>query len=143
MTSSTIEIDLGRQADFTILNYDYNSFLRVLYRGQILEDLVAVLNSDLSKVAPASRANFVSDYFAFAENDALTGINIERTLNLTQFMKMETEFIVWTMFDGGMSYIRNILKFTENLSVLDEYLQQLIAEYYNALGWAVDVSKVR
>ena len=58
---------------------------RVLYESKMLDDVLYGLNSDINQISPFSRANFVSDYFAFAENTPLTGIDIEQENN-TKFI---------------------------------------------------------
>lgn len=129
--------------DLIIVNYEYSSMVRVLYEGTMLTNILTALAANINNISPFSRANFVSDYFAFAENEPLTGINIEETLTNTQFMVAETEYVVWVMFNQGMDYIWTILKYTENSTVLDDYVQFLVNAYYNKYGWDQNLSNIR
>ena len=135
--------DLKITPDFVVLNYDYTNFVRVLYEGTILDDFQRTLRNEPTSISSFSRANFVLDYCVFAENTALTGIDIEKTFDLTTFMADEVDFSVWTMFNQGMSYIRQILKFTDSKEILDDYLQDLVQNYYNAAGWDQNLSNIR
>ena len=74
MTERNHRIEISGDSDFIVVNSQFNSFLRVLYTGEILEDLSATLNKDIENVHHLSRANFVSDMFAFAENTPLTEV---------------------------------------------------------------------
>ena len=108
------DVNLESNIDFAIVNADYVSFFRTKYDGQILDDLVNVLSVDHKSVPSFTRANFVADYFAFAENKPLTSVDITDTLEYTSFMAQETDYVVWKMFDRAMSSVRGILKFTDN-----------------------------
>ena len=74
MTEKNHQIEISEDSNFIVVNSQYNSFLRVLYTGEILEDLSNALNEDIENVHHLSRANFVSDMFAFAENTPLTQV---------------------------------------------------------------------
>ena len=74
MTDKNHQIEISGDSNVIVVNSQYNSFLRVLYTGEILEDLSATLNKDIENVHHLSRANFVSDMFAFAENTPLTEV---------------------------------------------------------------------
>lgn len=65
--------------------------VRVLYQDELLSTFIATLNTNIDEISPFSRANFVSDNFAFAENEPLSGINIEQALTNIQFMSGEIE----------------------------------------------------
>jgi len=39
------------------------------------------------------------------------------------------------MFNQGMDYIWSILRHTDNSKYLNQYVQSLVAEYYNTVGW--------
>ena len=108
------DVNLESDIDFAIVNADYVSFFRTKYDGQILDDLLNVLSVDHTVVPSFSRANFVADYFAFAENKPLTSVDITDTLEYTSFLAEETDYAVWKMFDRAMSSVRGILKFTES-----------------------------
>ena len=74
VSGETEEVSIPGNAKLVVVNNQYNSFLRVLYRGEMLEDFSNALNADIENVHHLSRANFVSDMFAFAENTPLTEV---------------------------------------------------------------------
>ena len=143
LTTETGSFDLPGTPDLVVANNEYIAFARVLYEGKMLTNMLDTLNSNIAKITPFSRANFVSDYFAFAENTALTGVEIDQTLTNTQFMSQETDFTVWSMFSNGINYLRTILKFTNNKEVLDGYLQHLVDAYYLKHGWNQNLNTIR
>ena len=117
--------------------------VRVLYEDDMLSNIVDTLNENIDNIPPFTRANFVSDNFAFAENEPLTGVDIEQTLTNTQFMVDENEYVVWVMFNQGMDYIWSILKYTSNGATLDEYVRSLVQTYYERYGWDQDLENIR
>jgi len=117
--------------------------VRVLYEDTVLANLISALDENIDNIPPFSRANFVSDNFAFAQNAPLTGVTIDQTLTNTHFMSSETEHVVWVMFNQGMDYIWSILKFTENGPILDDYVRSLVQAYYERFGWGMDLENSR
>ena len=134
--------DVG-EPDLVILNTNYQSMVRVWYDEDLIANILSALDTDIESIPKFSRSNFVSDYFAFAENTPLTGVSIEEALENTKFMKKEEEYIVWFMFNQGFDHIWSILKFTENKKTIENYIQYIVQNFYNKKGWNVNLGTVR
>ena len=65
--------------------------VRVLYEGDAKFNIQGQLASDVNSVNEKSRAQMVFDYFAFAENDALTGVKVTDALEFTEFASRDTD----------------------------------------------------
>ena len=63
----------------------------VLYEGDAKFNIQGRLASDVNSVNEKSRAQMVFDYFAFAENDALTGVKVTDALEFTEFASRDTD----------------------------------------------------
>ena len=109
---------------------DGSSFLLniVNFKDSALTKILRAL--DESAVDDFSRANFVSDYFAFSENPALTGISITDTFEYTQFLKNDLSYASWLYFNEGISFVHGLMKFTSNKDLLNSYLEELSASFY-------------
>lgn len=46
-------------------------------------------------------------------------------------LKTQTK-TVWDLYARGISYIRSIMKHTDDKAVLDKYLQEIIATFYRS-----------
>ena len=65
--------------------------VRVLYENDAKFNIQGQLASDVNSVNEKSRAQMVFDYFAFAENDALTGVKVTDALEFTEFASRDTD----------------------------------------------------
>ena len=74
-----------------IWKFEFRSLVRVLYEGDAKFNIQGQLASDVNSVNEKSRAQMVFDYFAFAENDALTGVKVTDALEFTEFASRDTD----------------------------------------------------
>ena len=112
--------------------------VRVLYEGEAGENLKIELNSNIDSINSKSRAQIVFDYFAFAENTALTGVSIVDALDFTRFVQYDLDITVWDLFVESITYIRSILKHTNDKDIFDGYLNDIIALFYKVLDYKLD-----
>jgi len=133
---------LSSDPAYVVVNHDYRSLVRVLYENDAKFNIQGQLASDVNSVNEKSRAQMVFDYFAFAENDALTGVKVTDALEFTEFASRDTDKTVWDLYARGISYIRSIMKHTDDKAVLDKYLQEIIATFYSKNNWDMDVTKI-
>jgi aminopeptidase N len=134
----------GLSADpaYVVVNDNYRSLVRVLYEGDAKFNIQGQLASDVNSVNEKSRAQMMFDYFAFAENDVLTGVKVTDALEFTEFASRDTDKTVWDLYARGISYIRSIMKHTSDKAVLDKYLQEIIGTFYSKNNWNIDVTKI-
>ena len=104
----------------------------VNFKDSALTNILRALEE--STVEDFSRANFVSDYFAFSENPSLTGISITDTFEYTQFLKNDLSYASWLYFNEGISFVHGLMKFTSNKDLLNSYLEELSASFYEKAG---------
>ncbi|CAG5086785.1 Oidioi.mRNA.OKI2018_I69.PAR.g11352.t1.cds [Oikopleura dioica] len=102
-------------------------------RRKILDQL----SSDKDMIPKAARAKLIADYFAFAENVELTGRDITNAFEVAKFASEETEKLVWDVINSATAYTSTILRFTENKSLLDDYMQVQVRAFYDLYGNAV------
>lgn len=74
-----------------VQNFEFRSLVRVLYENDAKFNIQGQLASDVNSVNEKSRAQMVFDYFAFAENDALTGVKVTDALEFTEFASRDTD----------------------------------------------------
>jgi len=129
-------------SNFTVVNYQYRSMVRVLYEGEAGENLKIELNSNIDSINSKSRAQIVFDYFAFAENTALTGVSIVDALDFTRFVQYDLDITVWDLFVESITYIRSILKHTNDKDIFDGYLNDIIALFYKENSWNLNVNTI-
>ena len=131
-----------KESNFAFVNNQFRSLVRVLYEDEAKANVQEKLNEDTDSVDPKTRAQVVFDYFAFAENKALTGVSVTDALEITDFVRNDVDITVWELYQGGVKYMRNIMKYTEDKAVLDGYLNGIVEKFYNANDWSLDVSKI-
>jgi len=100
-----------------IWNFEFRSLVRVLYEGDAKFNIQGQLASDVNSVNEKSRAQMVFDYFAFAENDALTGVKVTDALEFTEFASRDT--------DKETSSLIQKLKLKMNYSVRSNDMKKL------------------
>ena len=129
-------------ADYSFVNNQFRSLVRVLYQDEAAEQVQLQLASSLDSVDSKTRAQIVFDYFAFAENSVLTGVSVTDALEFTDFVRDDLDKTVWRLYADGIKYMRNIMKYTEDKDILDGYLAGIVDKMYKANDWSTDVSKI-
>ena len=116
--------------------------VRVLYEGEAAENVKIQLNSDIDSINPKTRAAIVFDYFAFAENMELTGVSIDYALDFTRFVQYDLDITVWDLFVESITYIRSIMKHTNDKAIFDGYLNQIIDLFYRENNWNLNLNEI-
>ena len=131
-----------KESKFAFVNDQFRSLVRVLYEGDAKVNVKNQLNEDTDSVDPKTRAQIVFDYFAFAENKALTGVSVTDALEFTDFVRNDVDKTVWDLYQDGVRYMRDIMKYTDDKAVLDGYLNGIVDKFYTANNWSTEVSKI-
>ena len=131
-----------KESKYAFVNDQFRSLVRVLYEGDAKVNVQAQLSQDTDSVDPRTRAQIVFDYFAFAENKALTGVSVTDALEFTDFVRNDVDKTVWDLYQDGVRYMRDIMKYTDDKAVLDGYLNGIVDKFYSANNWSTDVSKI-
>lgn len=130
------------ESDFAFVNNQFRSLVRVLYEGTAADNVQKQLGSDLDSVDTKTRAQIVFDYFAFAENNGLTGVKVTDALDFTDFVRNDVDKTVWRLYADGIKYMRDIMKYTDDKDILDGYLNGVVAKMYAANDWSTNVSAI-
>ena len=140
--SSGVQAFEVNEADFVVVNNQFRSLARVLYQNNAADNLQAQLASKPQSVDSKTRAQIVFDYFAFAENPSLTGVSITDALEFTDFVRNDDDKTVWELYQDGIKYMRDIMKYTDDKDILDGYLKGIVEKFYQKNNWGVDVGKI-
>lgn len=93
------------------LNRDQIGFYRVNYDVDEWQRLSAALISNHSQFTISDRGHLLNDAFSLASASQLS---YDIALNLTPFLKSETEYVPWSVALGALSGLRSILYHSEH-----------------------------
>ncbi|KAH0615925.1 hypothetical protein JD844_026568 [Phrynosoma platyrhinos] len=121
---------------FLKVNKDHFGFYRVNYETQVWDHLTNIMTNNHQDFSSADRAGFLDDAFALARARLL---NYSYALNLTKYLKNETEYIPWQRAVVAVSYIGDMLQDDNTLyPKFQEYFRSLVKPIADQLEWKND-----
>jgi hypothetical protein len=91
LSDAILDVEEGQSL---VVNTDSKGFYRVQYSNRTLEQINSVLMNNHEIITTKSRARIIDDTFTLAQAGRLP---YEAALNLTFYMKKETEYLPWYM----------------------------------------------
>ncbi|KAI6237348.1 Aminopeptidase N [Aphelenchoides besseyi] len=113
-----------------IVNSDSKGFYRVQYSKKTLEKINEMLLTDHEKISSKSRARIIDDAFVLAQAGR---IPYEAALNLTLYLKKETEYIPWYSAISGIDSIQFYFGDEPELADVREYIEAMISNLYEKI----------
>ncbi|XP_047467541.1 glutamyl aminopeptidase [Mugil cephalus] len=118
------------------VNNDHIGFYRVNHDEHMWNVISQQLQTNHSKFDAADRASFIDDGFALARADITDYGN---AFNLTQYLRNESDYIVWDRVASSIAYVRDMLS---GDTALYQKFQKLFRDHVKAistqLGWNDD-----
>lgn len=131
--SAGINLNISDESAFAKINPDHIGFYRVNYEEETWNKIAENLSSSNSDFSSADRASFIDDAFALARAQLL---NYTTALNLTKYLKGETDYIPWQRAIAAVNYIISMFEDdTEIYPKIERYFRDQIKPVADNLGW--------
>ncbi|KAM8970664.1 glutamyl aminopeptidase [Sarcophilus harrisii] len=119
--------------DFLKINPDHIGFYRVNYEVSSWNMIALNLSSNHLAFSSSDRASFFDDAFALSRANLLS---YSVSLNLTKYLKNETDYLPWQRIISALSYVSSMLEDdTELYPLLKGYLRSQVKPLADSLGW--------
>ncbi|KAJ8336281.1 hypothetical protein SKAU_G00396240 [Synaphobranchus kaupii] len=133
------------QTELTVSGYDSNmdgllkvnreqmGFYRVNHHGDMWSTISQQLITNYTDYGTADRCGYIDDVFALGRANV---VDYGDAFNLTKYLNVETEYIVWDRLSSSISYIRNMLMNDDALYLtFQNYFRDHVQAIANRLGW--------
>ncbi|XP_071411232.1 glutamyl aminopeptidase [Pithys albifrons albifrons] len=132
--SDSAGITVGASSDtFVNINSDHIGFYRVNYDSQNWARLSSLLFQDHRNFSVADRAGILDDIFSLARPGL---VNYTVTLELTKYLRNETEYLPWHRAISSVTYLANMLEDDTNIYPLfQRYFCTLVKPIVDKLSW--------
>ncbi|NXA15016.1 AMPE aminopeptidase, partial [Sapayoa aenigma] len=133
--SQSTGITIGASSNtFVNINPDHIGFYRVNYDSQNWAELSALLFQDHNSFSAADRAGILDDAFSLARPRL---VNYSVPLELTKYLRNETEYLPWHRVISAVTYLANMLEDDTNLYPLfQRYFRSLVKPIVDQLSWS-------
>uniref|UniRef100_T1GQI9 Aminopeptidase n=1 Tax=Megaselia scalaris TaxID=36166 RepID=T1GQI9_MEGSC len=131
----SIDIVLDAEPQWIKFNSDQYGYYRVNYETEMWESLKNALLTNLNAFTITDRAAILNDAFSLADS---TTIPYETSLDMTKYLKDETEYVPWVVASSKLTSLKTSLMFTDIYKEYITYARALIAKVYQEVGWEVD-----
>ncbi|XP_055587828.1 glutamyl aminopeptidase-like isoform X1 [Uranotaenia lowii] len=138
-TDSEVSIDVpGNDANAWIkLNMKQVGYYRVNYPVSMWQQFSSLLSSNINAFAIGDRTGLLNDAFALADAGRLS---YDVALELTKFLKQETEYVPWATVASKMKSIRNLIYDYDSYYDIISYVRELVETAYETVSWTVNTS---
>ncbi|XP_068951266.1 glutamyl aminopeptidase [Petaurus breviceps papuanus] len=118
---------------FLKINPDHIGFYRVNYEESTWNTIATELLNNHLAFSSGDRTSFLDDAFALSRANLL---KYSASLNLTLYLKNETDYLAWDRVISALSYITSMLEDdTELYPLLKEYLRSQVKPVADSLTW--------
>ncbi|XP_009978824.1 PREDICTED: glutamyl aminopeptidase [Tauraco erythrolophus] len=133
-TSNTEGITIASPSNtFVKINPDHIGFYRVNYDSQNWDTLSTLLVNNHQDFSAADRAGILDDAFSLARPGL---VNYSVPLNLTKYLRNETDYLPWYRLISSVTYLSNMLQDETNLyPQFQEYFRYLVKPIVDQLSW--------
>ncbi|KAL5292090.1 ENPEP.2 family protein [Megaselia abdita] len=130
-----LEIELPVAPKWIKFNSDQYGYYRVDYDTEMWDALKNSLITDLNVFTVGDRASILNDAFSLAD---ATTIPYETALDMTKYLKDETEYVTWSVASSKLTSLKTSLMFTDIYKNYISYARNLIDKVYKDVGWNVE-----
>ncbi|XP_039920765.1 glutamyl aminopeptidase isoform X2 [Hirundo rustica] len=126
----TIEASPGT---FLKVNPEHIGFFRVNYDAQNWVELSRLLLQNHTNFSTADRTGILDDAFSLARSGL---VNYSVTLELTKYLRSETEYLPWNRAISAVTYLANMLEDDNDIYPLfQKYFRDLVKPIVDRLHW--------
>ncbi len=139
LESAAVDIDLGTEADWVLVNAGGHGFYRVRYDAHLLQHLTPIMMQEL---APIERYGLVDDTWAAVISGSTSAVDF---LEFAKGFREETDLDVWTVLSGCLGQLERLLD-GEARQRYQAVLRDLYRPALDRLGWEAresDTSRLR
>ncbi|EFX67144.1 hypothetical protein DAPPUDRAFT_203795 [Daphnia pulex] len=130
---STTIGNLGASSDnWVIFNYDQQNLYRVAYDSENYRLIAQQLMVDHGRILDNNRAQLLDDAFVLASVHLLP---YKSALDLSLYLKYETEYVPWNAVLSELSYIDSMLYSQPQYSHWLTHMMNLVTPYYSHVGF--------
>ncbi|XP_041970214.1 membrane alanyl aminopeptidase-like [Aricia agestis] len=127
--------DLNTEShNWVIFNIQETGLYRVNYDDHSWIMIRNALKEKRESIHYLNRAKIINDLFGLLHADE---INFKQLLDVSQFLKDETEYAVWYAAIRGFSRLRNYYTGTDAMKLIDDTILDLMDNIITKLGYAV------
>ncbi|XP_071492862.1 aminopeptidase N-like [Diadema antillarum] len=121
-----------RSDQWILININRTGFFRTNYDIDNWRLICQQLEEDHRRISPASRAVLIDDVFSLATEGR---VNLSLALDLTRYLKYETEYVPWKGALVTFAYVDTMLRTTPVYGIFKEYLLYQAKTVYDFVGW--------
>ncbi|XP_064627887.1 glutamyl aminopeptidase-like [Lineus longissimus] len=125
-------IDPASSTEWIKFNVNQTAFYRVNYPAKQWKILSDVLETSHQSISVADRSGLVDDAFNLASAEE---IPMSTLLNMVKYLKSEEHYLPWSTAKDGLSYIRNMLEFTNTYGKWRTFVVNMVQPAMTRLGW--------
>lgn len=131
--SLVVIITIDKPFKFVKFNKNQVGFYRVNYEEDMWKSIQSGLESDISIMTVLDRAHLLHDAFSLASAQQLS---YSIALEMTKYLKKETNFIPWDVASSKLKEIRNLLYSNPKLyRSFKSYVSELVNDAYQQVNW--------
>ncbi|XP_076056130.1 endoplasmic reticulum aminopeptidase 1-like [Oratosquilla oratoria] len=132
MNLTDVEFEVGQDVEWIKFNVGQRGFYRVSYDAQGWQTLTNVLLNNFEELSSADRASLIDDVFTLVKAGR---INASVALDLTLYLKQETEYVPWsTALMHLLSWARLLFNYPAHRLML-RYILSIVQPQYQRIGW--------
>ncbi|XP_072899156.1 glutamyl aminopeptidase [Hemitrygon akajei] len=133
MSSATVKIPNNSPTHILKVNTKHVGFYRVQYEDSAWESIIQKLISNHTEFSNSDRTGFIDDTFSLAKA-ALLQYSV--ALNVTKYLKNETDYLPWSVTVSSIAYIRRMLQDDYSLyPKFQAYWKEQVKPIASMLGW--------
>ncbi|XP_064190866.1 glutamyl aminopeptidase [Anguilla rostrata] len=115
------------------VNRDNMGFYRVNHHDDMWNTISENLITNRTDYSAADRCGYIDDVFALGRANI---VDYGNAFNLTKYLSVETEYIVWDRLSSSISYVRDMLMDDDALYLIfQKYFRDQVQTIANNLGW--------
>ncbi|KAK5885814.1 hypothetical protein CesoFtcFv8_016911 [Champsocephalus esox] len=114
------------------VNNDHIGFYRVNHDNLMWNAISEQLLNNHLELDAADRTSYIDDVFALARANV---IDYGNALNLTKYLKNETDYIVWERVSSSIAYVRGMLSDKPFYPKFQQLFQDHVKAITTQLGW--------
>ncbi|XP_067895953.1 glutamyl aminopeptidase [Heterodontus francisci] len=132
-SSPSINLNYDPAVGLLKINMDHVGFYRVQYEGSSWDQIIQQLITDHTRFSLADRTGLIDDTFSLGRAALL---NYSVALNMTKYLKNETEYLPWSKAISSSAYIRDMLQDDKILyEKFQEYWRKQVKPITATLQW--------
>uniref|UniRef100_A0A182QN30 glutamyl aminopeptidase n=1 Tax=Anopheles farauti TaxID=69004 RepID=A0A182QN30_9DIPT len=133
-TQSQLVIEKPQGASWIKLNYRQIGYYRVNYPVEMWNQFGEELRTNVNMFTIGDRTGLLNDAFALADASLLA---YNHALELTRYLRAETEYVPWSAIASKLKTIRNLLYNFNSYDDITKYTRTLVDGAVTSVGWDV------